>query len=135
MTSQTQIEDLVRSKLVGRVIDGVGFIDELLNLATREGEIHCTFANNEALRFTLPGQQLVFEVPLDRARGKLRMMCARLGVLCNESRGQDVSLYGGEGVIEREWAEPPEHIPGNLVNHTRSTRPRLDPPAQPAGVV
>lgn len=101
MTPQTQIEELARSKLLGRRVDPVGFIDELLGLASRAGEIHGTFASDEALRFTIPEQQTVFEVPVDRARGKLRMLCANLGVRCNESGGQDVSIYGGEGVITK----------------------------------
>lgn len=106
MTTQHQIEELVRDKLVGREIDPVGFMDNLLALAALEGEIRCTFSGNEALQFTVPGQQLAFEVGLDRARGKLRMLCARLSVLCKES-GKDVSLYGGEGMIERNG--PPNH--------------------------
>lgn len=101
MTTQDQIEELARSKLLGRSIDPVGVVDELLTLTHRVGEIQCTFEGNEALRFSLPDQHLVFDVRVDGARGKLRMMCARLGVLCKECGGQDVSIYGGEGIIQK----------------------------------
>ena len=50
------------------------------------------------LRFQTPNQP-PWEVELGRAKTKLRMLCARLSVLCNE-RGQDVSIYGGEGVVK-----------------------------------
>ncbi len=99
MTARTRIEELVQRKLLGRKIDPVGVVDALLALVLPEGELRCTCAGNGALRFTIADPRLDFEVPVDRARAKLRMMCARLGVLCNDSGGQDVSLYGGEGVI------------------------------------
>src|SRR5438034_9418653 len=76
--------------------DGVRFIDELLALASDVGEITCTFASEHALRFQTPNEP-AWEIELGRARSKLRMLCARLAVLCNESGGPDVSLYGGEG--------------------------------------
>src|SRR5262245_45847142 len=100
MTSQAQIETLARSKLLGNRVDPVGFVDELLLLARGEGEIQCKCANDDALRFVLSSAQAVFDVPGDDARGKLRMMCARLAKLCEEN-GQEFLPYGGEGLIEK----------------------------------
>lgn len=99
MTVQTQIESLIGGKLAGNEINPAGVIDELLALAGREGEIHCTCVNNQALRFTVLNPPVVFEVPLARAQGILRMMCARLGVLCEERGSLEGTLYGGEGAI------------------------------------
>jgi hypothetical protein len=99
MSAQTRLENLVRSKLAGNKIDAVGFTDDLLEMTADVGEITCTQLCNQRLRFLIPSQPPPFEVELDRAVGKLRMLCARLSVLCNESGGQDVSPYGGEGVI------------------------------------
>jgi hypothetical protein len=110
MSAPCQIQDLVRNKLLGRKIDGLGFVDELLELADQVGEIQCIFAGEQGLRFLIPSQPPPFEIELDAARAKLRMLCARLGVLCRESGDQDVSLYGGEGIIQKEM---PEKLPDN----------------------
>jgi len=61
-----------------------------------------------------------FDVELDTAKGKLRMMCARLGVLCHESGDPDVSLYGGEGIIKKE---APMASPNNLAQSAGSNSP------------
>jgi hypothetical protein len=99
MTAQSQIQDLVRHH-AGKHADTVAFVDQLLGLVEVGGEIRCTLAGADRLRFELSDQE-TFEIPLDRAKAKLRAACARLGVLCNESGGQDVSLYGGEGIITK----------------------------------
>src|SRR5437588_11724407 len=78
---------------------GVRFVDEMLLLASDVGQIKCEQVNDRRLRFQIPDQPAC-EVELERAKAKLRMLCARLGVLCNES-GQDVSLYGGEGTLRK----------------------------------
>ncbi len=96
MSLQTQIVELVRAKLSGRKIDVVGFVDELLSLAA--GEIHCTLASDHGLRFRT-SDGATSDVDLDGCRGKLRMVCARLSVLCNEAPGTQVSPYGGEGIV------------------------------------
>src|SRR5947209_1149064 len=102
MSATSQIRDLVRNRLVGRKIDPVGFMDELLELSEQAGEIQCKLAGEQGLQFVVANQPPAFEVELDAPRGKLRMLCARLGVLCHESGDQDVSLYGGEGTIKKE---------------------------------
>ena len=83
--------------LAGRKIDPVGFLDELLAVARDAGEIRCGLAGERTLRFDLGGEPC--EVELDAARAKLRMLCARLSVLCNEGKGSAVSPYGGEGTF------------------------------------
>jgi hypothetical protein len=95
------IEQLVRALLVGRKIDGVRFVDQLLAIVRQVGEIHCCAAGDQGLRFELPSRK-PFEVALDGSRGKLRMLCARLAVLCQEN-GHDCTVYGGEGTIRREF--------------------------------
>jgi len=97
MSAQTLIDELVRTKLAGRKIDVVGFVDALLELSSETGEIQCRLASENALGFHAAG--LVWETEVDASRGKLRMLCARLGALCNETNSAAVSPYGGEGLI------------------------------------
>src|SRR5437868_227806 len=100
MTVQSRIQELVRQR-AGNHVDTVWFVDQLLALVDAGGEIRCTFAGPDRLRFEVGGQE-PFEVPMDRAKGKLRQTCARLAVLCGESSGQEAPLYGGDGIIKKE---------------------------------
>jgi hypothetical protein len=97
--ARQQIERLVHERLAGRKIDGISFVEELLDIASEMGEVRCSPAADHGLRFELCGSA-PFEVGLDGNRGKLRMLCARLAVLCQES-GQEFMPYGGEGTIRR----------------------------------
>lgn len=97
MLPLSQIPGLVQAKLAGRKIDVVGFIDELLSLVKEAGGLRCYLATDRRLRFELDGQ--ASEVELESARSKLRMLCARLSVLCTGTNGSAVSSYGGEGTI------------------------------------
>src|SRR5438067_12282221 len=109
MNADNTIRDLIKTHLSdNHKVDVVKFIDQLFLL--NAGEIKCTLAGDRNLRFQI-GNQAAWDVELGRARSKLRMMCARLGVLCNESGNQDVSLYGGEGFIH---VELPAQLPDNL---------------------
>lgn len=99
--ARQQIERLVRERLVGRRIDGIGFVDELLAITPQVSELCCRPAADRGLRFELRGHD-PFEVELDANRGKLRMLCARLAVLFQES-GHDPMLYGGEGTLCRTY--------------------------------
>lgn len=104
MNADRRIRELVSLSLSGNHdVDGVRFIEELLLVAADVGEVKCSLAGDGRLCFQTPGQPAC-EVTLDRAKSKLRMLCARLSVLCNESDGPTVSLYGGEGIITREGA-------------------------------
>jgi hypothetical protein len=97
MSQPSRIQDLVHANLVGRKIDPVGFIDKLLEVVTEAGEIRCGLAGERTLRFELGGEG--YEVELDAAQSKLRMLCARLSVLVSEGNGSTVSPYGGEGTV------------------------------------
>jgi hypothetical protein len=95
------IQTEVRAHLAGRPVDVVGMVRLLLDAARDAGEICCRLSPDGAgLRFEFPQSTLVEDVSLDRARAKLRMMCARLAVLCREHGAPDVSPYGGEGEVE-----------------------------------
>ena len=102
MNAESTIRELVDAYLSdNHNVNGIEFIDQILRLATKVGAIDCTLAGDRRLSFQIAGEP-TWQVEVDRARAKLRMLCARLGVLCNECGDQDVSLYGGEGLIQRE---------------------------------
>ncbi len=97
MTPHDDVAILVRDLLRGKKFDGVLFVDRFLVLAAAAGQIHCAPAGDDRLRFTIADGP-PFDVELDRARSKLRMICARLAVLSRV--GADLPLfYGGEGRI------------------------------------
>jgi hypothetical protein len=91
------LQELARTKLVGRQIDVVGFVDALLAAVPGVDFIRCTLSDERTLRFEFDSD--VCEIDVDAAKGKLRMLAARLGVLCNETPDANVSLYGGRGTI------------------------------------
>ena len=101
MNSGIRIRELVEAKLAGHRIDAVGFVDQLFVLAAQVGEVKCALAREGCLRFQVPDEASC-DVEVDAAKGKLRMMCARLGVLCNEQSGREVSPYGGEAAFAYE---------------------------------
>lgn len=100
VTGIAQIEELFRDIAAGRKRDVVSVVDRLIMVARDVREIKCTLASSQSLRFEIPGQK-ASEVHIDRAKGILRAICARLAVLCRDS-GQEFSPYGGEGVIKAE---------------------------------
>jgi hypothetical protein len=108
MTTRSRIQDLSHDKLAGRKVDIERFADELLVLAREASEVRGTLATNQVLRLEVDGQHSC-EVELDRAKAKLRMLCAHLGVRCNRSGRREVSLYGGEGIIEMKKPAPVQH--------------------------
>jgi hypothetical protein len=128
-----QIQLLVREKLAGRKIDGVAFIDELLALAQQVGEVRCGPAGDRGLRFELRGSD-PFEVDLDANRGKLRMLCARLAVLCQESN-HDFKPYGGEGVIRRTASEANENAGESIPNTIELRARRTNTPGRPEFII
>lgn len=104
MTAKQRIEDLTKRHMLGRNGDVVQFTDELLTIVEEVGELHCVYAQPNTLRFSIPSHGTTFDVMLEStAKGRLRSVCAHLGVRSKES-GHEVSLYGGEGVIVK--AEP-----------------------------
>ena len=101
IAARKRLEDLVVSKVREGKIDIVEFVDELLAIARSVGELECTLSTDRLLRFRVRDHE-PFEIPLERALGRLRMICARLAVLCQES-GSEFMPYGGEGVIRKTW--------------------------------
>lgn len=102
--ARQQIERFMQERLNGRTPALVEFVDQLLGIASQIGTLRCKPAGNHGLHFELSKDQ-VLEVALDANRGKLRMMCARLAVLVQES-GQEFQPYGGEGIIRKSCASP-----------------------------
>lgn len=111
LTIQSQIQDLVQEKLAGNPADSPGFVEHLLAIAGHVGVIRCSLAQKDVMRFEF-GSQEPLEVALQYAKARLRTMCARLAVLCNDS-GQDVNPYGGEGVIARAVVPSLAGVAGN----------------------
>jgi hypothetical protein len=102
MNAESTIRELVAAFLANNHnADGVRFMDRLLLLAGETGKIQCRLANEEALQFQV-GDQPPWNLELGRARGKLRILCARLGVLCKDSGETKISLYGDEGTIKKQ---------------------------------
>jgi hypothetical protein len=112
MNAEEKIRELVQANLSSNhQVEGVQFVDELLPVAAEVGEIKCSLgADGQGLRFQTP-EHPAWEVELGRANGKLRMICARLAVLC---AGPPASLYGGEGTIAVD-------IPADSENGDKST--------------
>jgi hypothetical protein len=97
MNADDKIRELVQANLMSNhQVEIVRFVDELLLVGAEVGEIKCSLsAGADGLRFQTP-EQPAWEVELGRANGKLRMICARIAVLC---AGAPELLYGGEGTI------------------------------------
>ena len=70
-----------------------GFVDALFPIASRLGTLQCSCLHEKCLRFC-DQDTVLCDVMTARARDKLRMICARLGVVCRERTGADLSLYG-----------------------------------------
>jgi hypothetical protein len=99
MASGSQGQELFQGRVAERRVDIVGIVEQLLVLATRFGEIHCSPAAPDKLRFEIRGHPPL-EVPLEAAKSRLRTMCARLAFLRQKS-GEEFEPYGGEGFIEK----------------------------------
>jgi hypothetical protein len=113
MNADDKIRELVQANLSSNhKVEGVHFVDELLLVAGEVGEIKCSLgADAQGLRFQTP-EQPAWEMELGRANSKLRMICARLAVLC--ANGALPDLYGGEGTIAVD-------IPADSENGYKST--------------
>jgi hypothetical protein len=97
MTTQDIIQRMIHERMIGKNIDVVGFVEQLIHLVNLTGEIRCVAVEDDRLRFAI-AQEPPVEVELDHASGKLRMICARLAVLSQGARQPNV--YGGGGIIE-----------------------------------
>jgi hypothetical protein len=114
--SQTNLASLATQCLGNdRNIQVVEFVKHLLTLACERGEVQGSFVDHKHLLFESPGQEGLL-VELTMARGKLRSICARLGVLCNESSGKEVSLYGGEATFAYDAGPGPVSVSVSFKN-------------------
>jgi hypothetical protein len=106
MSPESRLRELVQATLTdNHRVEGVRFIDELFPLVSEIGGIQCRLSGEQGLRFQLPGQA-PWDVELGRARSKLRMLCARLGVVCQDHNGRDINLYGDEATLEFPTTSP-----------------------------
>jgi hypothetical protein len=117
MNADDKIRELVQTNLLSNhQVEGVQFVDELLLVAAEVGEIKCSLsAGAQGLCFQTP-EPPAWEVELGRANSKLRMICARLAVLC--ANGATPDIYGGEGTIAVD-------MPSGSENGEKTTNPTL----------
>jgi hypothetical protein len=72
-------------------VDGV--LDEILKQIVNLKCVTCMLADDSSLCLQA-GDETVATVKMDRAKSVLRMMCARLSVLCSKWAKREVSPYG-----------------------------------------
>jgi hypothetical protein len=112
---QTRIKELSDLYLLdARAPDITGFVEQLFSVAAETGSLACVLDGDRSLRFfvhspqghtTAPApasssMQAACFVEHGTARTILRMICARLGVLCKERAATDVSPYGDKAVLD-----------------------------------
>jgi len=128
VNAESEIRKMVLATLSdNHRVDAVRFVDQLLDLSCEVGKIRCWFAGGRKLSFQVQDQPS-WEVELERAKAKLRMLCANLGVRCNETGGSDVSIYGGTGVIRKELTRAVNNGPSfstHAISDASPPRPRL----------
>jgi hypothetical protein len=81
----------------------VGFVEQLFPLASEWNRLRMSLGGPDHLKVQL-GECEPVAVPLPRAKGKLRSMCARVAVICAEQRGGPPPLYGGDAHLT--WPLP-----------------------------
>ncbi|HZV06732.1 MAG TPA: hypothetical protein VE999_16745 [Gemmataceae bacterium] len=93
--------------------DITGFVDQLFSVAAETGTVACVFDGGKRLQFFVrPTETRVMGaasrpaqtpttciVEREAARSILRMICARLGVICKEHTTTDISPYGAKAVL------------------------------------
>ena len=106
-----------------------GFVDQLFHVAAETGAVAGAFDGDTKLRFFVRRSQAgtvasarvnapcIVEHPA--ARAVLRMICARLGVVCKERTQTEISPYGAKAEIEhdihdhRRWSVSFTNTPQN----------------------
>lgn len=125
MTFETTIQELSATHLAdARAPDIPGFVDQLFHVAADTGSLACVFDGQTRLRFFVRPRpahmvglapspvalQAACVVEHEAAQSILRMICARLGVICKERSQTDISFYGDRVAIEypipyrRQWS-------------------------------
>lgn len=117
MNFATRIKGLAEVYLADvRTPNIAAFVEQLFSVAAETGGLACALSGEKAIQFSLqqgpnpakgqaPSQvrlQTDCHVEHAAARAVLRMLCARLGMICKEQTGRDVSLYGDQMVIDYE---------------------------------
>jgi hypothetical protein len=70
-----------------------GFVEGLLNLIPELHSVQAAFEEPDLIRFEA-GKGGILRIPIESARPKLRMVCARLGVVSGDRAGKELDLYG-----------------------------------------
>lgn len=117
MLFETKIRELSALYLAdARAPDITGFVDQLFQVAAETGTVACDFNGDKKLRFFVRPTETHLKglaprpaqtpptcfVEHEAARSVLRMICARLGVICKERTALDISLYGDKAVLDYE---------------------------------
>ena len=122
MTIETKIKEACALYLLdAREPDIVRFVDQLFHLAAENGNLAGVLDGDKSFRLVVrpprPGRRMGLApapaksqaaciVEHEAARSVLRMICARLGVLCKERTATEISLYGDKAVMDYDV---PEH--------------------------
>jgi len=115
MKFESKIKELTESYLSDpRAPDITGFVDQLFHVAAETGSVACDFEGDQGLRFIASPASARAHPSLivghAAAKGVLRMICARLGVVCKEHAAIEISPYGGRAEIDydiwehRRWS-------------------------------
>jgi len=120
MSFETKIKELSDRYLAdARAPDITAFVDQLFSVAAETGTVACVFNGDNRLQFFVlpmePRRKEVTPRPTqapatcivehEAARSILRMICARLGVLCKERTTTDISPYGDKAVLDYDVQE------------------------------
>ncbi len=121
MTSETTIKDLTARYLGNlRSPDIMSFVEQLFQIAAENGSIAGGVHSEKELQFSFPTPSSQVQatqttealetclVEHELARTILRMICARLGVLCKEYSGSEFLPYGNQAILDYP-----------IYNHTR----------------
>lgn len=115
MSFEIKIKELSDCYLADvRAPDITGFVDQLFSVAAETGTVACVFDGGKRLQFFVrptetramgvaprPDQApTTCIVEHEAARRVLRMICARLGVICKERTTTDISPYGDKAVLD-----------------------------------
>ena len=110
MNFESKINELSDHYLANaRAPDITGFVDQLFHVAAKTGAVACVFNGDNRLRFSAystqsrmmdpaPGTMCIVEH--EAARSVLRMICARLGVICKDCTAAGISPYGDKAVLD-----------------------------------
>ncbi len=100
MNAERQTRELVQANLIdNHQVAIVRFVDQLFPVVAEAGAVRCWQPSEGKLCFQI-GDQPAWEVELGRAHSKLRMLRARLAVICREKTGLDLNFYGDDAFVE-----------------------------------